>query len=101
MLKEKFKATGLLPVKFVFKKPSHKGGYRKKSIKFNETGKTTPINLTILVEKSNLNFRFPWLYFNTIKNGIRNNAVGLIIMLIPRITLPISCHLSSSYLRNI
>jgi len=101
ILKEKFKAAGLFPVKFVSKNPCHNGGYMKKRIKFNNTGKITPINLTALVEKLKLSFLFSLSYFKMIRNGIRKIAVGLIMILIPRITLPTNCHLISSYLIKI
>jgi hypothetical protein len=99
ILKEKFNATGLLPVKFVSKNPPHNEGYIPNIIKFNNRGIITPVNRIRLLGISIFKLFFFKSILTIIKKGIRKKAVGFIIMLIPRIILPINCHLIVSYFR--
>jgi hypothetical protein len=101
ILKEKFKAMGLLPVKLVSRKPSQREGYKKKSIKFSKMGEITPNIRIKLFEKSKLNFLFSISKFIMSRNGIKKKAVGFIMMLSPKIILPSNCHLISENLRKI
>ena len=90
-LKEKFKAMGLLPVKLVAKKSSHNLGKAANRTKLNKTGNITPKILIKLLKKSILSFLFSKSKCNINKKGIRKIEVGLIIILMPKIKLPINC----------
>jgi hypothetical protein len=91
-LKEKFKAIGLFPVKLVERKSPQSLGDAANNTKFDKTGNNTPTNLIVLFKKSIFNFLFSTSKFINNKKGIKKRDVGLIIMLIPKITLPMNCH---------
>jgi hypothetical protein len=100
-LKEKFNAIGLLPVKFVERNPPQSLGDIKNSTKFDRTGKITPISLIKLFRKSIFNFLLLKSKLTINKNGINKIEVGLIKILIPKITLPINCQIIFLYRRKI
>ena len=95
ILNEKLRATGLFPIKFVSRNPFHRLTYMKKRIKFNRTGIKAPRILTMLLIKSRFSLLLSRSKLINIKNGIKNKAVGFIIMLKPMIKLPTSCHFNS------
>jgi hypothetical protein len=91
----------LLPVKFVERKPSHSLGNATNNTKLDKTGSRTPINLIMLFKKSIFTFLFSISKCRINRNGTNKRDVGFIIMLIPRITLPINCQELFLYEMNI
>ncbi|GAG72854.1 unnamed protein product [marine sediment metagenome] len=82
----------MLPVKFVERKSPQSLGNATNNTKFDKTGNKTPTNLIMLFKKSIFSFLFSMSKLIINRNGISKSDVGLIIMLIPKITLPTNCH---------